>query len=73
MQGLGFALFEQMVYDDNGQLLTGSFMDYAMPAFTQVPEIETILVEVPRRTVRSGRASSASRRSSPAPPPSPTR
>jgi CO/xanthine dehydrogenase Mo-binding subunit len=36
-----------MVYDDNGQLLTGSFMDYAIPAFTQVPNIETILIEVP--------------------------
>ncbi|MDQ6834255.1 MAG: molybdopterin-dependent oxidoreductase, partial [Chloroflexota bacterium] len=47
VQGLGFALFEQMIYDDNGQLLTGSFMDYALPAFTQVPNIETILVEVP--------------------------
>jgi len=47
VQGLGFALFEQMIYDDNGQLLTGSFMDYALPASTQVPNIETILVEVP--------------------------
>ena len=36
-----------MVYDDNGQLLTGSFLDYALPAFTQIPNIETILVEVP--------------------------
>ena len=47
VQGLGFALFEQMIYDDNGQLLTGSFMDYAIPTTMQVPEIETILVEVP--------------------------
>jgi len=46
-QGLGFALYEQMVYDDNGQLLTGSFLDYALPSFIQIPEIETILVEVP--------------------------
>ncbi len=47
VQGLGFALFEQMLYDPNGQLLTGSFMDCALPSFMQVPEIETILVEVP--------------------------
>ena len=30
-QGLGQALWEQAVYDDNGQLVTGEFMDYAMP------------------------------------------
>jgi CO/xanthine dehydrogenase Mo-binding subunit len=47
LQGIGFALFEEMQYDDNGQLLTGSFMDYAMPTATQSPAIETVLVEVP--------------------------
>ena len=47
VQGLGFALFEEMRYDDNGQLLTGSFMDYAVPTAAQIPNIETILVEVP--------------------------
>ena len=30
-QGIGQALFEQTIYDENGQLLTGSFMDYALP------------------------------------------
>src|SRR5262249_53107676 len=30
-QGVGEALMERIVYDDQGQLLTGSFMDYAMP------------------------------------------
>jgi len=47
VQGLGFALFEQLLYDENGQLLTGSLMDYAMPKSDQVPDIETIIVEVP--------------------------
>ncbi len=47
VQGLGFALYEQLVHDENGQLLTGSLMDYAMPKAEQFPEIETILVEVP--------------------------
>ena len=36
-QGLGQALFEQSYYDEAGQLLTGSFMDYAMPRADQMP------------------------------------
>ncbi|OFW29934.1 MAG: carbon monoxide dehydrogenase [Acidobacteria bacterium RIFCSPLOWO2_02_FULL_65_29] len=35
---IGQALFEQTVYDENGQLLTGEFMDYAMPRATDIPE-----------------------------------
>ena len=31
VQGVGWALYEEMRYDDDGQLLTGSWMDYAMP------------------------------------------
>lgn len=47
-QGLGWALYEQMIYGDDGQLLTGSFMDYAVPdAMQAAPEFETILLEVP--------------------------
>ena len=40
-QGLGQALYEGAVYDDSGQLLTGSFMDYAVPKATQMPHFET--------------------------------
>lgn len=47
VQGIGFALYEQLIHDEEGQLLTGSFMDYAMPKADQAPAIETILVEVP--------------------------
>ena len=36
-QGIGQALLEHAVYDENGQLLTGSFMDYAMPRASDVP------------------------------------
>ncbi|MFU8880916.1 MAG: xanthine dehydrogenase family protein molybdopterin-binding subunit [Rhodobacterales bacterium] len=36
-QGIGQALLEGAVYDDNGQLLTGSYMDYAMPRAADVP------------------------------------
>jgi carbon-monoxide dehydrogenase large subunit len=40
-QGLGQALFEQSVYDETGQLLTGSFMDYAMPRAGDIPDLTT--------------------------------
>ncbi|MBV6657050.1 MAG: xanthine dehydrogenase family protein molybdopterin-binding subunit [Devosiaceae bacterium] len=36
-QGIGQALLEQVVYDDDGQLITGSYMDYAMPRADDVP------------------------------------
>ncbi|OLC41561.1 MAG: carbon monoxide dehydrogenase [Acidobacteria bacterium 13_1_40CM_65_14] len=35
---IGQVLFEQTVYDENGQLLTGEFMDYAMPRASDIPE-----------------------------------
>jgi carbon-monoxide dehydrogenase large subunit len=35
---IGQALFEQTVYDENGQLLTGEFMDYAIPRAADIPE-----------------------------------
>ena len=38
VQAMGQALFEQTIYDENGQLLTGEFMDYAMPRANDVPE-----------------------------------
>src|SRR5262249_59425353 len=40
-QGMGQALWEQAVYDDNGQLITGEYMDYAVPRATMMPWIET--------------------------------
>ena len=36
-QGIGAALFEEAVWDDSGQLITGSFMDYAMPLAEEFP------------------------------------
>jgi CO/xanthine dehydrogenase Mo-binding subunit len=47
VQGIGWGLHEAMVYDENGQLLTGSFMDYDVPKMDTVPTLETILVQVP--------------------------
>jgi CO/xanthine dehydrogenase Mo-binding subunit len=46
-QGLGWALLEELVHDEDGRLLTGSFLDYAIPSAEAVPEIETLVVEVP--------------------------
>ncbi|MDP9171963.1 MAG: molybdopterin-dependent oxidoreductase, partial [Acidobacteriota bacterium] len=40
-QGLGQALWEEAVYDDSGQLVTGEFMDYAMPRARMMPWIES--------------------------------
>ncbi len=40
-QGLAQTMYEEVVYDENGQLLTGSLMDYAMPKATMVPLMET--------------------------------
>ena len=37
-QAFGQVLFEHTVYDENGQLLTGEFMDYAVPRAADVPE-----------------------------------
>jgi CO/xanthine dehydrogenase Mo-binding subunit len=46
-QGLGWALFEGFVHDENGQLLTSNLMDYALPHSEDVPLITPVLVEVP--------------------------
>jgi carbon-monoxide dehydrogenase large subunit len=46
-QGIGGALFEELVYDDNAQLLTGSFMDYLVPTAMEVPRIENVHLHTP--------------------------
>ncbi|SDH35755.1 CO or xanthine dehydrogenase, Mo-binding subunit [Sinosporangium album] len=46
-QGVGGALYERMVYDEHGQLLNASFMDFLMPYATEVPHIETAHLETP--------------------------
>jgi carbon-monoxide dehydrogenase large subunit len=46
-QGVGQALMEQIVYDGGGQLLTGSFMDYAMPRAADLPPFQTCFIETP--------------------------
>ncbi len=46
-QGIGNAFYEQLVFDENGQLLCPSFMDYLLPTATDVPPVETAHIETP--------------------------
>lgn len=45
VQGLGGALLEQFIYDENGQLLTGSLADYLLPTSTDFPNIRAVALE----------------------------
>ena len=70
-QGIGQALLEGCVYDpETGQLLTGSYMDYAMPRADDLPSFKVGTRETPARTIRwaskaaAKRARSARRRRS---------
>jgi carbon-monoxide dehydrogenase large subunit len=49
-QGVGQALMEAIVFDSAGQLITGSFQDYAMPRAEDFPELVSELTEVPATT-----------------------
>jgi len=46
-QGIGGALYEEFVYDELGQLLTGTFMDYLLPSCGEVPDIRQVHLETP--------------------------
>jgi aerobic carbon-monoxide dehydrogenase large subunit len=46
VQGLGGAFLEHLVYDENGQLLTGSFADYLIPTASDFPNIRSITLEL---------------------------
>ncbi len=46
-QGIGWALLEELAYDEHGQLRSGSFAEYTLPSAELVPPIETLIVEVP--------------------------
>jgi carbon-monoxide dehydrogenase large subunit len=47
VHAIGQALYEQVVYDDAGQLITGTFVDYALPTAAEVPSFETDRTETP--------------------------
>jgi carbon-monoxide dehydrogenase large subunit len=50
VQGIGQAMLERTVYDSGGQLLTGSFMDYALPRADDAPDFVTAFHPVPAKT-----------------------
>ena len=47
VQGIGWALSEEYVFDEDGQMKNSSFLDYRMPTSYDTPMIDTVLVEVP--------------------------
>jgi aerobic carbon-monoxide dehydrogenase large subunit len=46
-QGIGGALYERIVYDEAGQPLTATYMDFLMPTAMEIPEIEVVHLETP--------------------------
>ena len=50
VQGIGWALNEEYIYNAKGKLDNPGFLDYRMPVASDLPMIETILVEVPNPT-----------------------
>ncbi len=47
VQGIGWALNEEYIYDDQGKLQNPGFLDYRMPVASDLPMIDTVLIEVP--------------------------
>jgi carbon-monoxide dehydrogenase large subunit len=47
VQGIGAALTEELIYDGDGQLLTGSLMEYGVPRADQVPSLDVIALDFP--------------------------
>jgi len=53
-QAIGQALYERIHYDEQGQLVTGTFVDYALPSAADVPSFETDRTETPSTTTSMG-------------------
>jgi aerobic carbon-monoxide dehydrogenase large subunit len=53
-QGIGAALLEEIVYDDQGQLLSGTLMDYVVPSACEIPKMEVHHVETPSPVALGG-------------------
>ena len=54
VQGIGAALYEELRYDPDGHLLTGSFADYLVPMAGEMPDIEVAHLESPTKTSELG-------------------
>ena len=63
VQGIGWALYEELIYDDQAQLLAGSFMDYALPRADHGRRSRRSSSRFRRPTARSAPRASARRRS----------
>jgi aerobic carbon-monoxide dehydrogenase large subunit len=53
-QGIGGAIFEDLPYDSNGQLLSSTFMDYLIPSSMEVPDSTIVHMETPSPVTRGG-------------------
>jgi len=62
--GLAPALLEEIHYDENGNILGGSFMDYLLPTAVETPKWETAKTTTPSPTIRSGQRGSENPRRS---------
>jgi aerobic carbon-monoxide dehydrogenase large subunit len=53
-QGIAEALFEELVYNEEGQLTTGTFMDYAIPTFMEIPRFDLRHMDTPAPHIPGG-------------------
>lgn len=53
-QGIGGTLYEELVYDENGQLLTSTFMDYLLPTALEIPTMDVFHMATPAPQIPGG-------------------
>ncbi|MDQ4042922.1 MAG: molybdopterin-dependent oxidoreductase, partial [Actinomycetota bacterium] len=53
-QGIAAALYERLVYDDEGQIVTSTLMDYLVPTAMEIPTIEILHLETPCEYTETG-------------------
>jgi aerobic carbon-monoxide dehydrogenase large subunit len=53
-QGIAAALYEQLIYDDEGQLVTSTLMDYLVPTAMEIPLVEILHLETPCEYTETG-------------------
>jgi len=55
-QGIGWALNEEYIYDKNGKLDNAGFLDYRMPVTSDLPKLDTVMIEIPNPKHPQGRS-----------------
>jgi aerobic carbon-monoxide dehydrogenase large subunit len=53
-QGIGSTMYEHLAYDEQGQLMTGSFLDYLVPGAMEIPHVEIDHLESPSPVLLGG-------------------